>query len=225
MADGGTALIIGVGPGLGAALGRRFAKAGFAVALASRTKEKVDRIAGEIGSARGYAVDATDEAAVVGLFDQVEADLGAIEVAVFNASGRVRKSFLDIGAEEFEQAWRQACFGGFLFGREAARQMLPRGRGTILFTGATASVKGFALSAGFAVGKFGLRGMAQSMARELHPEGIHVAHIVIDGGIGKDANDARLDPDAIAETYYQLHAQPRSTWAPEVELRPWVERF
>ena len=225
MAENGAAIIVGVGPGLGASLGRRFAAAGYGVALAARTQDKVERIAAEIDGARGYAVDAIDEGAVGAVFDAAEADHGPVEVCVFNASGRIRASFLDIGADEFVAAWKGACLGGFVVGREAARRMLPRGRGTILFTGATASVTGFALSAGFATGKFGLRGMAQSMARELHPQGIHVAHVVIDGGIGRDAGEARLDPDAIAETYYQLHAQPRSIWAQEIELRPWVEKF
>ena len=225
MAESGAAIIVGVGPGLGASLGRRFAAVGFKVALASRTKDKVERIAAEIDGARGYAVDAIDEGAVGGLFDTVEANLGPVEVCVFNASGRIRASFLDIDTDEFVAAWKSSCLGGFVVGREAARRMLPRGHGTILLTGATASVKGFALSAGFATGKFGLRGMAQSMARELHPKGIHVAHVVVDGGIGRDDGGARLDPDAIAEAYYQLHRQPRSIWAQEIELRPWVEKF
>ncbi len=225
MAESGAAIIVGVGPGLGASLGRRFAAAGFTVALASRTKDKVERIAAGIDGAQGYAVDAIDEGAVGGLFDTVEAQLGPVEVCVFNASGRVRASFLDIDTEEFVAAWKSSCLGGFVVGREAARRMLPRGHGTILLTGATASIKGFALSAGFATGKFGLRGMAQSMARELHPQGIHVAHVVVDGGIGRDDGGARLDPDAIAQTYYQLHRQPRSIWAQEIELRPWVEKF
>ena len=229
MSDSGSAVVVGVGPGLGAALGRRFARAGLAVALAARHEDKlapfVDEITSAGGQARAFATDATDEAAVIDLLNTVENELGPLEVAVFNASGRVHKSILEIETPELERAWRGACLGGFLVGREAARRMVPRGHGTILFTGATASVKGFALSAGFAVGKFGLRGLAQSMARELAPQGIHVGHVVIDGGIGKDSGDARLDPDAIAESYYQLHAQPRSAWAWEIEVRPWVENF
>ena len=229
MSDSGSAVVVGVGPGLGAALGRRFARAGLAVALAARHEDKlapfVDEITSAGGQARAFATDATDEAAVIDLLNTVENELGPLEVAVFNASGRVRKSILEIETPELEQAWRGACLGGFLVGREAARRMVPRGHGTILFTGATASVKGFALSAGFAVGKFGLRALAQSMARELAPQGIHVGHVVIDGGIGKDSGDARLDPDAIAESYYQLHAQPRSAWAWEIEVRPWVENY
>ena len=229
MSDSGSAVVVGVGPGLGAALGRRFARAGLTVALAARHEDKlapfVDEITSAGGQARAFAADATDEAAVVDLLNTVENDLGPLAVAVFNASGRVRKSILEIETPELEQAWRGACLGGFLVGREAARRMVPRGHGTILFTGATASVKGFALSAGFAVGKFGLRALAQSMARELAPQGIHVGHVVIDGGIGRDSGDAMLDPDAIAESYYQLHAQPRSAWAWEIEVRPWVEKF
>jgi NAD(P)-dependent dehydrogenase (short-subunit alcohol dehydrogenase family) len=229
MAKEGSAIVLGVGPGLGAALGRRFAKAGYAVALAARNLERVKTLAAAIaaqgGAARAYATDATDAGAVQALVAHAEAELGPLEVAIYNASGRVRKSILDLEADEFEAAWRRACLGGFLLGREAARRMVPRGRGTILFTGATASVKAIAGSAGFAVGKFGLRALAQSMARELAPKGVHVGHAVIDGGIGVDAGQARLDPDAIAEAYYQLHAQPKSAWTWEIELRPWVETF
>jgi len=229
MSENGIALIVGVGPGLGAALGRRFARAGMAVALASRDAGHLSSIVGEVASsgaaAHAYSADATDEGAVETLFEEVERDLGPITVAVYNASGRARKSILELTAEDVAQAWRGACFGGFLVGREAARRMVPRGSGTILFTGATASLKGYAGSAAFAIGKFGLRALAQSMARELGPKGLHVAHVVIDGGIGEDQGDARLRPDAIAETYYQLHAQARSAWAHEVDLRPWVEKF
>ncbi len=237
-----TAVIVGVGPGLGASLGRRFAREGMQVALAARRRERIEPFAAEIGplggSGMAYACDATDEAQVRALFDSVERDFGVPDVVVFNASGRVRKSVVDIEVAEFEQAWRQACLGGFVVGREAARRMLPRAesergtRGTILFTGATASVKAYALSAGFAVGKFGLRALAQSMARDFGPKGIHVAHIVIDGGIRSERRpedesnpDGLLDPDAIAETYLHLHRQHRSAWAQEIDVRPWVESF
>ncbi|MSO76337.1 MAG: SDR family NAD(P)-dependent oxidoreductase [Alphaproteobacteria bacterium] len=229
-----TAIIVGVGPGLGAALARRFAAAGMAVAVAARDPIKLGPIVNGIatGKARAYACDATSERQVQQLFAAVTQDLGAPDLVVFNASGRVRKSLLEIGVEEFERAWRNACLGGFIVGREAARAMLPRGRGKILFTGATASVKGFSGSAGFAVGKFGLRGLAQSMARELHPQGIHVAHIVVDGGIASPSRpqdaakpEALLEPDAIAQVYYDLYCQPRSAWTHEIDLRPWVERF
>ncbi len=229
MAEGGSCLVVGVGPGLGAALGRRFAAAGYAVALAARTPGKADAIVAEIetagGTAKGYAVDGTDEAGVVALVEEVERDLGPLGVAVYNASGRVRKGIADIGGDEFIEAWMRCCHGGFLLGREATRRMTPRGEGTILFTGATASVKSYAGSSGFSVGKYGLRALAESMARELAPQGIHVAHFVIDGGIGRDGGDSRLDPDAIAESYVQTHAQHRSAWTWEVELRPWVERY
>lgn len=235
MAEGtnGVAVIVGVGPGLGASLGRRFAAEGMSVALAARRRERVESMLADMGAgARAYACDATHETQVEALFDAVRHDLGDPDLVVFNASGRVRKPLVDIGVAELEAAWRGACLGGFIVGREAARSMLPRGRGTILFTGATASVKGFANSAGFAIGKFGLRGLAQSMARELAPQGIHVAHVVVDGGIlpqrrdaVEDAGDDRLDPDAIAETYWHLHRQHRSAWAHEIDVRPWVERF
>ena len=233
-ADGnGIAIVVGVGPGLGASLGRRFAAAGMRVALAARRRERIEPMLADMGAgAAAYGCDATREGDVAGLFEAVRRDLGEPDLVVFNASGRVRKPLVEIDVAELEAAWRGACLGGFLVGREAARAMLPRGRGTILFTGATASVKGYANSAGFAIGKFGLRGLAQSMARELGPQGIHVAHVIVDGGIlpgrrdpAADADDARLDPDAIAETYWHLHRQNRSAWAQEIDLRPWVERF
>ena len=228
------AVIVGVGPGLGASLARRCAREGMAVAVAARRAEKMGPLVEEIGrlggSGRAYGCDATDEAQVDALMTAVAKDLGAPDLVVFNASGRVRKSILDIEIAEFERAWRNACLGGFIVGREAARIMVPRGRGTILFTGATASVKAYAMSAGFAVGKFGLRALAQSMAREFGPKGIHVAHVIVDGGILADgrqaaADDAQLSPDAIAETYWHLHRQHRSAWAQEIDLRPWVEKF
>ena len=229
MSDKGSCLVIGAGPGLGAAVGRRFAAAGHPVALAARTPGKVDAFVAEIeaagGTAKGYAVDGTDEAAVVDLVAAVECDLGPLDIAVYNASGRVRKPIAEIGGDEFIEAWMRCCHGGFLLGREAARRMTPRGAGSILFTGATASVKSYAGSSGFSVGKFGLRALAESMARELAPKGVHVAHFVIDGGIGVDAGESRLDPDAIAESYYQTHAQARSAWSWEIELRPWTEHY
>ncbi len=229
MTEQQSTIVVGVGPGLGASVARRFAKAGYAVALASRSTDKlapiVDEIAQAGGTAKAYACDATNEADVQGLFEAAEAELGPAGVAVFNASGRVRKPIVDIEADEFIEAWMRGCFGGFLVGREAARRMQPRKSGSILFTGATASVKALAQSAGFAVPKYGLKALAESMARGLQPDGIHVAHFVIDGGIGHDDGDKFLDPDAIAETYYQTHAQHRSAWSTNVEVRPWVENF
>jgi NAD(P)-dependent dehydrogenase (short-subunit alcohol dehydrogenase family) len=229
MAENGVALIIGVGPGLGAALGRRFGATGMKVALASRDVGSLAPFLGQVaeagGAAHAYGADGSDEDAVSRLFDSVEADLGPIDVAIYNPSGRVRASILELSADDIIDSWMVSCFGGFLFGREAAKRMVPRGQGTILFTGATASIKGYANSASFAIGKFGLRALSQSMARELGPKGIHVAHVVIDGGIGENDEDSSLRPDAIAETYYALHAQHRSAWAQEVDVRPWVESF
>ena len=233
-----TAVIVGAGPGLGSALARRFARAGMKVAVARRSAGKLAPLAAELGAdARAYACDATDEAAVRQLFASVTADLGIPALVVFNAGAFVRKGVLDTSVEEFERCWRVGCLGGFLVGREAASAMLAHNaghRGTIIFTGATASLRGGALFQNLAVGKFGLRALAQSMARELQPRGIHVAHVVIDGQIegerpghstAERGRDTVLDPAAIAETYYQLHLQPRSAWSHEVDLRPYVEKF
>ncbi len=217
------AVVVGVGPGLGAALVRRFAREGMAVAIAARRLDKLKALAGETGG-HAYACDATSEISVVDLFQAVERDLGRPGLVVFNASGFTRKPVVELSAEEVEAAWRGACLGGFLVGRAAARAMLPRGPGTILFTGATASLRGSANFAAFAIGKFGLRALAQSMARELGPQGIHVAHVIIDGSIGENAEESRLSPDAIADSYWALHRQPKSAWTLELDLRPWVER-
>jgi NAD(P)-dependent dehydrogenase (short-subunit alcohol dehydrogenase family) len=225
-------LIVGAGPGLGTSIGRRFAAEGFKVAVASRTQSKIDGVAASIDGAKAYTCDVTSEASVQALYNQVTADLGEPNVAIFNASGRVRKSILDIESEEFINAWMAACHGGFLVGREAARRMIAKSAGTILFTGATASVKSNAHSAGFAVGKFGLRALAFSMARELGPKGVHVGHVIVDGGIRAEHRpddpgvpDKWLNPDDIAESYWHLHAQGRSSWTAEIDVRPWVESF
>ncbi len=223
-----TALIVGAGPGISASTARLFAKAGLKVGLAARDAGKLGDLAGQIGGA-AFAVDASDPAAVETLFAQVEAKLGTPDVVVYNASGRVRGPLADLDPAAVRDALAVSAFGGFLVVQQAARRMLPQGRGAILLTGASASVKGYAQSAAFAMGKFALRGLAQSAARELGPKGIHVAHIVIDGGVRSatrpDANDATLDPDAIAQTYLDLLRQPRSAWSLEVELRPWSETF
>ena len=243
MAEPEVAVVVGVGPGLGAALARRFAKAGLKVAVAARRRERLAPLAEELG-ASAYACDATSEAEVEGLFAAVARELGAPRLVVYNASAFVRKSILETTVEEFERCWRVACLGGFLVGRAAVRLMLPRvaehgatdrgAGGTILFTGATAALRGGALFHNLAVGKFGLRALAQSMAREFQPKGIHVAHVVIDGQIAGErpgyrreerGADAVLEPDAIAEAYYQLHRQTRSAWTLELDLRPWVEKF
>lgn len=243
MAEQEIAVVVGVGPGLGAALARRFAKAGMAVAMAARTFAKLGPLVEELkalgGVGRAYACNATSEGEVESLFGQVVADLGDPHLVVYNASAWARKSILEMTVEEFERAWRSTCLGGFLVGRAAARLMSARSAaggvgGTILFTGATASLRGGVGFQGFAAGKFGLRALAQSMARELQPKNIHVAHTIIDGQIVGErpgyrredrGPDALLEPDAIAETYYQLHRQHRSAWTHELDLRPWVEKF
>ena len=232
MADGEKALIVGVGGGLSASLARLFHKEGMAVALAARNADKLDGLASEIGGS-AHACDASDPASVAALFEAVTADIGAPDVVVFNPSYRARGPIVDLDPEQVRRVIEISCFGGFLVAQQAARQMMERGSGTILLTGASASVKGYANSSSFAMGKFGLRGLAQSLARELQPKNVHVAHFVIDGGIAK-AGDARvtergpdgtLDPDAIAETYLHIHRQHRSAWTWEVEVRPWVENF
>jgi NAD(P)-dependent dehydrogenase (short-subunit alcohol dehydrogenase family) len=211
------AIVVGAGPGLGAALCRRFVKAGMLVAAATRDKERVTAVAKEAG-ARGYGCDAGDEKSVLELFAAVKRDFGEPSVVVYNAGAYLPKAVIDTSAEEFERCWRTGCFGGFLVGREAARAMVPKGRGSILFTGATASLRGGANFVNLAVGKFGLRAVAQSMARELGPKGVHVAHVIIDGQIAAEHRpgrgrsergpDAFLDDDAIAEAYWQCTRSP-----------------
>jgi len=226
-----TALIVGAGPGIGASLVRALSAAGLTVAAAARNPDKLSPLAKETG-AKLFATDATDPAAVARLFTEVEATIGVPEVVVYNASGRVRGPIAELDPEEVRSALEVSAFGGFLVVREAAQRLLPRKAGAILLTGATASVKGFANSSAFAIGKFGLRGLAQSAARELAPHGIHVAHFVIDGAVRSatrpdpaDRPDSTLDPDAIAQSYLAVLKQPRSAWSWEVELRPWVESF
>lgn len=224
------ALIVGAGSGLSASLARLCAKEGMAVAVAARNAEKLAPLAKQTG-AKAYACDAGEPAQVDTLFANVARDLGEPDLVVFNASQRVRGPVAELDPAAVQRAVHVTCFGGFLVGRAAAKAMLKRGHGSIQFTGASASVKGYVNSATFAMGKFGLRGLAQSMARELAPKNIHVAHFVIDGGIAADARSADgppdrwLDPDAIAQTYLSIHRQHRSAWTWEVELRPWVENF
>jgi NAD(P)-dependent dehydrogenase (short-subunit alcohol dehydrogenase family) len=228
-----TVLIVGVGPGLSASLARLAAKQGMAVALAARKTDKLADLAKETG-ARVYACDAAEPAEVERLFAAVERDLGPPNWVVYNASYRTRGPVTDLDPGEVKKALLVSCYAGFLVGQRAARAMLKQGGGSIFFTGASASVKGYAQSASFAMGKFALRGLAQSMARELAPKNIHVAHFVIDGGIERPGGDERaaargadgmLHPDAIAETYLSIHRQHRSAWTWEIELRPWVEIF
>jgi NAD(P)-dependent dehydrogenase (short-subunit alcohol dehydrogenase family) len=227
-----TALIIGAGSGLSAALARLFAREGMRVALAARRTEKLAPLLAETG-ARAWRCDAATREDVEALFAAVEAELGAPDLVVYNPSARARGAITELDPAEVQTTLMVTCFGGFLVAQAAARQMLKRGSGTILFTGASASVKGYARSAPFAMGKFGLRGLAQSLARELQPQNIHIGHVVIDGGIGRAGDpragqrgaDGMLDPDAIAASYLHLHRQHRSAWSWEMELRPWVETF
>jgi NAD(P)-dependent dehydrogenase (short-subunit alcohol dehydrogenase family) len=226
-----TALVIGAGSGLSASLARLLTQKGLRVGLAARNPRKLASLAAETGAST-FACDAANPAQMERLFQEVDRAIGEPDVVVYNASGRLRGAIAELDPQAVAQAVAVTAFGGFLAGREAARRMLKHGHGAILFTGATASVKGHALSAPFAMGKFALRGLAQSMARELAPKGIHVAHFVIDGGIRNpgreepaDQPDSMLDPDAIAETYLGILMQPRSAWTWEVELRPWVEKF
>ncbi|TDI55877.1 MAG: SDR family NAD(P)-dependent oxidoreductase [Alphaproteobacteria bacterium] len=243
MTDKGVVLVAGVGGGLGFGICRRFAAAGYDVALVSRKQERLELLAGRInedGAGRAHVcpADVRDEDTVEELFDRVEAAHGPIVAAVFNAGAQYRQPFLDTRADLFEKVWRLGCYAGFLVGRAAARRMLPRGEGSILFTGATASIRGAEEFAAFAASKSGLRAMAQSMAREFGPKGIHVAHVVIDGLIDTPVirerfaaqiaslpADGALSPEAIGQAYVDLHHQNRSAWSFEIDLRPWSEKF
>ena len=221
------AVVVGAGPGLGNALVRRFAEAGMMVAAVSRKGRSPD-MTDHRDLVRGYACDATVGDQVSAMFARVTAELGPPDLVVYNVGTWDRAGILDISDELFEQAWRTGCFGGFLVGREAARSMVPRGRGTIIFSGATGSIRGGVGFAAFAVPKFGLRALAQSMAREFGPRGLHVAHVVLDGMIGEEGRtgpEGVLEPEAIAEAYFQLHQQQRSAWTHEIDLRPVGEKF
>lgn len=226
-----SALIVGAGSGLSASLAHCFAKAGMKVALAARSPQKLAEFA-TATAARTYNCDAAKRDEVEALFGKLDAEGNAPDVVVYNPSYRVRGPLIELDPAEVEKTIAISAFGGFLVAQAAVRRMLPLRQGALLFTGASASVKGYAQSAPFAMGKFALRGLAQSLARELGPQGIHVAHFIIDGGIRSarrpveaDKPDALLDPDAIAQSYLQVLQQPRSAWSQEVELRPWVEKF
>ena len=238
----GIAVVAGAGPGLGAGIARRFAAAGLNVALVARKEDRLRHLADEIAAQGGQAfpapADVRDEAAIAALFAAIEDSRGPIEAVAFNAGAQYRAPLLDTPAEMFEKVWRLGCYAGFVVGQAAARVMAPRGRGSIQFTGATAALRGGDGFAAFAASKFGLRALAQSMAREFGPQGLHVAHVVIDGLIDSAAIRARfpdavtempadgmLSPDAIGQVYVDLHRQPRSAWSFEVDLRPWSERF
>jgi NAD(P)-dependent dehydrogenase (short-subunit alcohol dehydrogenase family) len=239
------ALLVGAGDAIGAAVARRFAIGGYSVCVARRDAEKSRSVVQEIitsgGIAHAISTDVRSEEAVQALFAQVEAELGPIDVCLFNAGANVKSSLIETSTKLFSRVWELACYGGFLTGREAARHMVPRGRGTILFTGATASIRGGSGFAAFAAAKFGLRAVAQSMARELAPRNIHVAHLIIDGAIDSEAIHRRLSaatgtmldmaPDSliqtssVAEAYWVLHNQSRDGWTHELDLRPYGERW
>jgi NAD(P)-dependent dehydrogenase (short-subunit alcohol dehydrogenase family) len=242
MPDAKVALVIGAGDATGGAIARRFAREGFTACVTRRNADKlaplVARIESEGGKARAFGSDARKEEEMVALIDTIEREVGAIEVAAFNIGANVRFPIRDTTARVYFKVWEMACFAGFLMGREVAKAMVPRGRGTILFTGATASMRGGVGFSAFAGAKHALRALAQSMARELGPQGIHVAHVVIDGAIdtefirsnfperyGLKERDGMLSPDVIAEAYWQLHLQHRSAWTHEMDLRPWLETF
>jgi NADP-dependent 3-hydroxy acid dehydrogenase YdfG len=226
-----TALIVGAGAGISASVARVFSAAGLKVGLAARNTEKLAALSTEL-AAPAFAADVADPIAVERLFAAADASLGEIDVVVFNAGARVRGPLVELDPAEVGRALAVSAFGGFLVVQQAAQRMVPRAAGAILITGATASVKGFPHSAGFAMGKFALRGLAQSAARELAPQGVHVAHFVIDGGVRSagrpdpaERPDSTLDPDAVAQSYLDFLRQPRSAWSWEIELRPWVETF
>lgn len=236
------AVIVGAGTGTGAEIAKRFAAGGYRVAAARRNAKALAPLVSEIdkagGTAHAFGVDASDERAVTALFDDAERTLGPVEVAIFNAAGFTMGSILEITTDAFTEMWRASALGGFLVGREAARRMAPRSKGTIIFTGATAAMKASANFAAFASGKHGLRAVAQSMAKELGPKGIHVAHTIIDGVIDvprvhesmpdlakSKGEDGLLDPKAIAEAYFWLHEQPKNAWTFELDLRPFAEAW
>ena len=242
MSDRKAILVIGAGDATGGAVARRFAREGYFACVTRRSEEKlaplVERIRAEGGEAHGFGSDARKEEEMVALVDHIERDIAPIEVAVFNVGANVRFDVTETTSRVYFKVWEMACFGGFLMGREVARRMLPRGRGTIIFTGATASLRGRAGFSAFAGAKHALRALAQSMARELGPQGIHVAHPIIDGAIDTDfirttfpdlyarrEEGGILDPEHIAEAYWQLHLQPRDAWTHEMDLRPWTESW
>ena len=242
MSGHGVCCVIGAGDATGSAVARRFAKEGYTVCVARRTesalKPLVDQITAEGGRALAFGLDARREDAVVNFFQHIEAEVGPVEVLVFNVGGNVRFPVLETTAQKYFKVWEMCALAGFLAGREAARVMLPRGRGTVLFTGATASLRGAAGFAAFAGGKAALRALAQSMAREFGPQGLHVAHVVIDGlidtafarehftqRVAEAGPEGILSPDHIAQAYWWLHSQPRDAWTFELDLRPSVERW
>jgi NAD(P)-dependent dehydrogenase (short-subunit alcohol dehydrogenase family) len=237
-----SALVVGAGDATGGAIARRLAREGLIACVVRRNADKlaplVTQIEGDGGAARAFGVDARDEDQIVSLFETIETDVAPLDIVVFNIGANVNFPIRETTARVYRKVWEMACFAGFLTGREAARKMAPRRRGTILFTGATASVRGRSGFAAFSSAKHALRALAQSMAKELGPEGVHVAHVVIDGAIDTPwirenfpdraalkSEDGILEPDAIAEMYWMLHRQPRSAWTHELDLRPWMETW
>ncbi len=227
------AVIAGAGPGLGRALAQRFIEGGTRVALLARDSARLQALADSLGrEAHAFACDLADPSAVDSAFGRIDRELGVPQCVIFNAGAYRPGSVLEIAPQDFLECWKIGCYAGLLVGQQAARRMVERGSGTILFTGATASLRGAARFVNLASPKCALRALAQSMARELGPRGVHVAHVIIDGQISvpgrapaDGAPDSQLEPSAIAEAYWQLHAQPRSAWTLELDLRPWVERF
>jgi NAD(P)-dependent dehydrogenase (short-subunit alcohol dehydrogenase family) len=239
---GSSIIVLGAGDALGGAIARRFAREGYAAVIVRRHAHQLEPLAAAIreagGEAHPFGLDARKEDDMVGLFERVEAEIAPVEVCVFNIGANVRFPIAETTSRVFMKVWEMACFSGFLAGREAARRMTPRGRGTILFTGATASVRGREGFAAFASAKHGLRAVAQSMARELGPKGVHVAHTIIDGAIDTawiaenfpdrralKSQDGILNPAHIADAYWALHVQPRDAWTHELDLRPWMEAW
>jgi NAD(P)-dependent dehydrogenase (short-subunit alcohol dehydrogenase family) len=237
MPSPGTAIVVGVGPGLGASLSRRFAAAGHPIAMAARNAARLAPLVQEIerggGKARAFAFDAADEAAMARFFADAEAAFGPAEIAIYNVGGRIKTPFVDLDAAAFERAWRSLCLGGMLMAREAARRMVPRKAGSIFFTGGRGSLRVEPELQSFAVGKFGLRALALGLARELGPHGIHVAHFTLSGTLDGEgartrnpelaASEGLVATDPVADLYHHVHHQPRSAWMVEVELRPWNE--
>jgi len=223
-----TAVVVGAGPGIGRAAALKFAKEGYSVALVGRTKAKLDLIKGDIekngGKAESFAADSTDQKQVEAAFGQIKSTFGDPEVLVYNASGFVRGGILDLDPKVVENQWKISTLGALLASQQVLREMSKKKKGTIIFTGATASLRGGANFAGFAIGKWGLRALAQSIAREFQPQGIHVAHVIIDGGVGPD-DATKLSPEAIADTYWFLHTQHHTAWTLELDLRPSPEKF
>ncbi len=231
-----TAIVFGVGPGLGLALARRFVTENMQVGAVARDEAKLNSMIGSGGcdGVLPYAADVSNSEDVLRVFESVDRDLGEPDIVVFNAGAYQKDNVVDIDPADFERCWRIGCLGGLLVGQAAARRMVKRGRGTIIFTGATAALRGSAGFANLAVPKFGLRALSQSMARELGPQGVHVSFVIIDGQIESEryrhlieerGEDSLLAPDAIAELYLQLHRQPRSAWSHEIDVRPWSEKF